>query len=236
MAQDTSPTDATAHPVGPADDLPGPVDAVKPRLRGWIHAINFPIVVVAGILLTVSAPPTAPRVASLVFAITAALLFGTSAVYHLGTWRPSVKAALRRADHANIFLIIAGSYTPLAVIMLDTRAATILLAVVWSGAALGITARMIWLGAPRWIYTPVYIALGWVAVGYMPTFWNLGFSDVVWLVALGGLAYTVGAVMYATKRPNPVPRWFGFHELFHAGTVIGFWCHFAAVAVALNTL
>lgn len=236
MAQDTSPTDATAHPVGPADDLPGPVDAVKPRLRGWIHAINFPLVVVAGILLTVSAPPTAPRVACLVFAITAALLFGTSAVYHLGNWRLSVKAALRRADHANIFLIIAGSYTPLAVLMLDTRAAAILLAIVWSGAALGITARMIWLGAPRWIYTPVYIALGWVAVGYMPTFWRLGYSDVVWLVALGGLAYTVGAVMYATKRPNPVPRWFGFHELFHAGTVVGFWCHFAAVVVALNTL
>ena len=99
MAQDTSPTDAAAPPVGPAGNLPSPVDAVKPRLRGWIHAINFPLVVVAGTLLTVAAPPTAPRVACLVFAITAALLFGTSAVYHLGNWRPSVKAALRRADH-----------------------------------------------------------------------------------------------------------------------------------------
>ena len=213
-----------------------PTAPAKPRLRGWLHAVMAPLALVGSIVLVATAPTTTGRVTSAIFGFTAVLMFGTSAVYHLGNWRPSVKAALRRADHANIFLIIAGSYTPLAVLMLDTRAATILLAIVWSGAALGITARMIWLGAPRWIYTPVYIALGWVAVGYMPTFWRLGFSDVVWLVALGGLAYTVGAVMYATKRPNPVPRWFGFHELFHAGTVVGFWCHFAAVVVALNTL
>lgn len=236
MAYETSPTDLTALPQTATDGTSAIVEETKPRLRGWVHAVNFPLAVIGGILLTMSAPATAPRVACLIFAITAASLFGTSAVYHLGPWRPPVKAALRRADHSNIFLIIAGSYTPLAVLMLDTRGATILLVIVWVGAALGLTARMIWLTAPRWIYTPVYLALGWVAVGYMPTFWKAGFQEPVWLVAVGGLAYTLGAVMYALKRPNPFPGWFGFHELFHVGTVIGFWCHFAAVVVALGQL
>lgn len=209
---------------------------LKPRLRGWIHAVNFPLAVLGGVLLTIAAPPTAPRVACLVLAITAAALFGTSAVYHLGSWGPAAKAGLRRADHSNIFLIIAGTYTPLAVLLLDTRGATILLAIVWTGALLGIAARMIWLSAPRWIYTPVYVALGWVAVGYLPTFARTGSATVVWLIAIGGLAYTLGAVVYALKRPDLAPRWFGFHELFHVGTVIGYWCHFAAVAVALTLL
>lgn len=209
------------------------VEAVKPRLRGWIHAGTAPLAVIGGTILTALTPPTAPRVAVLIFAITAVLLFGTSAVYHRGTWGPTAQAALRRADHANIFLIIAGTYTPLAILLLDTRTATILLVIVWSGALLGLAARMLWLGAPRWVYTPVYIALGWVAVGFMKQFWDTGGPAVVWLVALGGLAYTGGAVVYALKRPNPSPRWFGFHEIFHVGTVIGFWCHFAAVAVAV---
>lgn len=209
------------------------VEAVKPRLRGWIHAGTAPLAVIGGTILTALTPPTGPRVAVLIFAITAVLLFGTSAVYHRGTWGPTTQAALRRADHANIFLIIAGTYTPLAILLLDTRTATILLVIVWSGALLGLAARMLWLGAPRWVYTPVYIALGWVAVGFMKQFWDTGGPAVVWLVALGGLAYTGGAVVYALKRPNPSPRWFGFHEIFHVGTVIGFWCHFAAVAVAV---
>lgn len=209
------------------------VEAVKPRLRGWIHAGTAPLAVIGGAILTALAPPTAPRVAVLIFAITAVLLFGTSAVYHRGTWGPTAQAALRRADHANIFLIIAGTYTPLAILLLDTRTATVLLVVVWSGALLGLAARMLWLGAPRWVYTPVYIALGWVAVGFMKQFWDAGGPAVVWLVALGGVAYTGGAIVYALKRPNPSPRWFGFHEIFHVGTVIGFWCHFAAVAVAV---
>lgn len=227
----------TTHPrsVGETVDAAteAVVEAVKPRLRGWIHAGTAPLAVIGGTILTALTPPTAPRVAVLIFAITAVLLFGTSAVYHRGTWGPTAQAALRRADHANIFLIIAGTYTPLAILLLDTRTATILLVVVWSGALLGLAARMLWLGAPRWVYTPVYIALGWVAVGFMKQFWESGGPAVVWLVALGGLAYTGGAIIYALKRPNPSPRWFGFHEIFHVGTVIGFWCHFAAVAVAV---
>lgn len=212
------------------------VEAVKPRLRGWVHAGTAPLAIIGGAILTALAPATAPRVAVLVFAITAALLFGTSAVYHRGTWSDRTRAALRRADHANIFLIIAGTYTPLAVLLLEKRTATILLIIVWGGALLGLAARMLWLGAPRWVYTPVYLALGWVAVGFMKQFWDAGGPSVVWLVAVGGLAYTLGAVVYAAKRPDPSPVWFGFHEIFHVGTVIGFWCHFAAVAIAVSQI
>lgn len=229
--------DALSDAVDTVTDAVGSVvEAVKPRLRGWIHAGTFPLAVVAGIVLTVLAPPTAPRVACAVFAVTAALLFGTSAVYHRGTWSPRTAALLRRADHSNIFLIIAGTYTPLAVILLPPTTARVLLIIVWTGAALGLAARIIWLNAPRWVYTPIYVALGWVAVGYMGEFWRTGGPAIVWLVAVGGLAYTLGAVVYALKRPNLSPRWFGFHELFHVGTVIGFWCHYAAILLAVLRL
>lgn len=209
------------------------LDSVKPRLRGWIHAGTFPVALVASIVLVVLAPPVAGKVACAIFGLSACLLFGTSAVYHRGTWSPRVAGILRRADHSNIFLIIAGTYTPLAVLLLPKQTATVLLIVVWSGALLGLAARIIWLGAPRWVYVPIYVALGWVAVGYMPQFWTTpGGPAIVWLVAIGGLAYTLGAVVYGLKRPNPSPRWFGFHEIFHVLTVVGFGCHYAAIMIA----
>lgn len=216
-----------------AEGVSGALDAIKPKLRGWIHAGTFPLALAAGIVLIVLAPPIAPKVASVVFAISSWLLFGTSAVYHLGNWRPGVKAGLRRWDHSNIFLIIAGTYTPLAVMLLPKSTATLLLVIVWSGALLGLAARMIWLSAPRWLYVPVYIALGWVAVWFLPEFWRSGGPAIVWLVAAGGLAYTLGAVVYGLKRPNPSPKYFGFHEIFHTFTVIGFACHFVAVMMAV---
>jgi hemolysin III len=205
---------------------------LKPRLRGWIHAVTAPLALVAAVVLVVLAPPVAEKVAAAVFGLTAVLLFGTSAVYHRGTWSPRVAAALRRLDHSNIFLIIAGTYTPLAVTLLDPRTATTLLAIVWGGAVAGLLARVLWMDAPRWVYVPVYVALGWVAVAYMGQFAATGGLAVVWLVAGGGLAYTVGAVVYGTKRPDPSPRWFGFHEIFHALTVVGFGCHTAAIFIA----
>ena len=143
---------------------------------------------------------------------------------------------LRRADHSNIFLIIAGSFTPLAVLLLSTSGATILLTIVWVGAVLGLIARIVWLNAPRWVYTPIYLALGWVAVGYMGEFWRGGSPTVVYLICVGGLAYTLGAIVYAMKRPRLSQTWFGFHELFHVGTVIGWGCHYAAILVAVITL
>jgi len=206
--------------------------AIKPRLRGWIHAGIAPFVLAASIVLVVLAPPLAPRVAAAVFGLSAVLLFGTSAVYHRGSWSPRVAAVLRRLDHTNIFLIIAGTYTPLAVLLLEESVARTLLIIVWSGALVGLLMRIFWLGAPRWLYVPIYVALGWVALAYVGQFGATGGPVIVWLILGGGLAYTVGAVVYGTKRPDPSPTWFGFHEIFHALTVVGYACHLVAVFVA----
>src|SRR5699024_3885205 len=193
----------------------------------------FPTTLVIGLLLVAVGETFATRLACAVFVLTAGMLFGISAVYHRGTWTPQRAIMLRRFDHANIFLIIAGTYTPIAVTLLAPRQALTLLLIAWGGALVGVCFRLFWTAAPRWIYVPAYIALGWVAVFYMPALHAGGGWPVVWLLVIGGLAYTAGAVMYALKRPNPSPAWFGFHENFHAGTRIGFGCRFAAVAGAL---
>ncbi|WP_337062098.1 PAQR family membrane homeostasis protein TrhA [Kineococcus sp. G2] len=204
----------------------------KPRLRGWLHACAFPAAVAAGGALVALAPTRAARAAAGVFTGTAALLFGTSAVYHRGTWSPRAAQVLRRLDHSNIFLVIAGTYTPLAVTTMPRSEARSLLTLVWAGAAAGVAFRVLWLSAPRWLYTPVYVALGWVAVGHLGDFARGGGRSVAALVAAGGVLYSAGAVVYALKRPNPSPRWFGFHEVFHACTVAGFACHSTAIAIA----
>lgn len=211
-------------------------DAVKPKLRGWIHAGTFPLALLASIVLAVLAPAGAARISCIVFGISACLLFGTSAVYHRGTWSDKVAGILRRADHSNIFLIIAGTYTPLAVLLLPEQTAKILLITVWSGALLGLGARIIWLNAPRWVYVPIYLALGWVAVWFMPAFLENGGPAILWLVIAGGAAYTAGAIIYGLKKPNPSPRWFGFHEIFHILTVIGYGCHYVAILLAVLQL
>ena len=209
---------------------------LKPRLRGWIHAGVSPFVLAAGVVLVALSPRADIRLANTVFAISAVLLFGTSAFYHRGNWSPRTTAVLRRLDHTNIFLIIAGSYTPLAVLLLPAPTARTLLLIVWSGALVGLLMRVFWLGAPRWLYTPIYVALGWVAVAFLPQFYKTGGPAVVWLVIAGGLAYTIGAVVYGTKWPNPSPRWFGFHEIFHALTVAGYTGHYVAVSIATYSL
>ncbi|MCM0640729.1 PAQR family membrane homeostasis protein TrhA [Cellulomonas wangsupingiae] len=231
-ADDAGPVERAVDAVG--DAVEAAVDAIKPRLRGWVHAGASPIVLVASIALVAASPTAAARWANTVFGVSAVLLFGTSAVYHRGTWSPRTAAVLRRLDHTNIFLIIAGTYTPLAALLLAPGTARTLLLIVWSGALLGLLARNFWLDAPRWVYVPIYLALGWVAVGYFPLFWRTGGPVIVWLIAVGGLAYTVGAIVYALKRPNPSPRWFGFHEIFHVLTVVGYGSHFVAVAIATS--
>ena len=208
-------------------------EVVKPKLRGWIHAGMAPLSLAAGIVLVAAAPTTAGRISGAVFGLSAILLFGTSAVYHRGHWSPRVSAVLRRMDHTNIFLIIAGTYTPLAVMLLDWPTNRNLLIVVWSGAVAGLLARIFWLDAPRWVYTPIYVALGWVAVWFLPQFARSGGAGVLWLVIVGGVAYTLGAVVYGMKRPNPSPRWFGFHEIFHSLTVVGYVCHYIAASIAI---
>ncbi|WP_153397930.1 PAQR family membrane homeostasis protein TrhA [Ornithinicoccus halotolerans] len=216
-----------AHAVGDA------AQAMKPHLRGWLHLGMAPVALVAGLVLVALAPTTPARVAAAVFGLTAVLLFGTSALYHRGTWNPKAARLLKRLDHANIFLIIAGTYTPFAVLLLPPGEGRVLLWVVWTGALGGVAFRILWVGAPRWLYTPVYVALGWVAVFYLGHFLEAGGPWVLGLITAGGVLYTLGAVVYGTKRPNPSPQWFGFHEVFHACTVAAFIAHYVAASLAV---
>jgi hemolysin III len=206
--------------------------SAKPRLRGWLHAGTFPVSVVAGIVLVVLAHGTAATLATGVYAASAALLFGISAIYHRGQWSPRAERRLKRLDHSNIFLIIAGTYTPFSVILLRHDGGTTLLWIVWAAALGGIAFRVLWVGAPRWLYTPVYLALGWVAVFYLGALLRTGGPAVVTLLAIGGGLYSAGGVVYATKKPNPSPRWFGFHEVFHTLTLAAYVVHYVAISIA----
>lgn len=205
-----------------------------PLLRGWLHLVTAPLALIGGIALIVLSPSPSVRVALIVFTLTAVALFTVSAIYHIGSWLPPTKAALRRADHSNIFLIIAGTYTPLSLILLPADQARTLLIIVWSGAIAGVLIRNFWLGAPRWIYVPIYLALGWVAVFYLPAFAAAG-GLVLGLVVAGGVLYSVGAGVYALKWPEISPKWFGFHELFHSFTILAFVAHFGAIAIVATT-
>jgi hemolysin III len=216
---------ADVHAITPGAALA----RAKPKLRGWLHAGTFPVAVAGGIVLVSVADTAKARLACAVFALTAAMLFGTSGLYHRGNWGPRGEAILRRLDHANIFLIIAGTYTPFSIILFGVD--TPLLWVVWAGALAGICFRVFWLGAPRWLYTPVYVALGWAAVFYIPDFLREGGVAVLVLIIVGGALYSLGAVVYGLKRPDPSPRWFGFHEVFHAFTLAAFTTHYIGVSM-----
>ena len=206
----------------------------KPTWRGWIHAVTAPIAAVAGLVLVALADGPEARWASVVFALTSILLFGNSALYHRVDWSPRVKLALKRVDHANIFLLIAGTYTPLSLLALPPAQGRVLLAVVWAGALLGIAFRVFWIGAPRWLYVVIYLGLGWAAVAFFVPLFTANAAMMV-LVAIGGLLYTLGAVVYGMKRPNPFPGRFGFHEIFHTCTVLAFLCHWTAtLLIALH--
>ncbi|MCD2170333.1 MULTISPECIES: hemolysin III family protein [Microbacterium] len=200
---------------------------MKPTWRGWIHAGTFPVAIVAGIVLIALAQGTPAKWAAAVFMVTSMLLFGNSALYHRFTWKPKMLAVLKRIDHANIFLLIAGTYTPLAVLALPTPKTTLLLSIVWGGAILGILFRVFWINAPRWLYVALYLALGWAAVMYLGDLLAANVAMMV-LVVVGGLLYTAGAIVYALKKPNPWPGHFGFHEIFHVCTVLAFLCHWTA--------
>lgn len=206
----------------------------KPAWRGWIHAATFPITIAAGIVLIVLAHGTVAKWAAAVFMACSMILFGISALYHRFNWKPKTKQVFRRLDHANIFLLIAGTYTPIALLALPREKGLILLIAVWAGALLGIGFRVFWIGAPRWLYVLLYVALGWAAVMYVVDIAHANIAAMV-LVIVGGLLYTVGAVVYGFKRPNPVPGIFGFHEIFHSLTVLAFLCHWtAALLLALD--
>ncbi|WP_438828539.1 PAQR family membrane homeostasis protein TrhA [Streptomyces hesseae] len=203
----------------------------KPRLRGWLHAGMFPAVLISGVFLTALADSTRGRIACAIYVLSACLLFGISALYHRGNWSPRVAGVLRRLDHANIFLIIAGTYTPLTMLLVPGGRGRLLLWAVWIAAAAGIAFRVFWVGAPRWLYLPCYIAMGWAAVFFLPDFLRKGGIAVLVLVIVGGLLYSVGGVIYGIKRPNPSPRWFGFHEVFHSLTLAAFITHYVGISL-----
>ena len=211
-------------------------DEVKPTWRGWIHAGTFPVAIVAGIVLIAVAQGAPAKWAAAVFMASSLLLFGNSALYHRFSWKPLTRAILKRIDHANILLLIAGTYTPIAVLALPPEKGTLLLILVWSGAFLGILFRVFWIGAPRWLYVALYLALGWAAVMYLADLFAVN-PVMMALVIIGGLLYTGGAIIYAMKRPNPWPGHFGFHEIFHVCTVLAFLCHWTAcLLIALKPL
>ncbi|MGO3757654.1 MAG: PAQR family membrane homeostasis protein TrhA [Agrococcus casei] len=207
----------------------------KPSARGWIHAITLPVALFAGLVLVAISETPAARWSTAVFAASGVILFGMSALYHRFNWTPKSKAALRRLDHANIFILIAGTYTPMAMLALPFPKSVILLSLVWGGAVIGILLRVFILNTPRWLYVALYLLLGWAAVMYMVDLFTFSPAMAI-LIIVGGLAYSVGAVAYALKRPNPSPKHFGFHEIFHTLTVVAWGCHWASVLVATLTV
>ncbi|MFE0673459.1 hemolysin III family protein [Streptomyces sp. NPDC058867] len=220
---------ALADP-GRATRAEDPVSVPRPRLRGRLHAAAAPLVLAAGIVLIALAPAGPVRVAAVVYAATGFVLFATSAVYHLGAWGLRAELALRRVDHTNIFLIIAGSYTPIAVAALTGLEQAAILAWVWTGAAMGIVLRLGSRTVPRALTTSFYIALGWSVI---PVLGSL-FADSTAagaLIVVGGGLYTVGGIVYAAKWPDPSPRWFGFHELFHLFTIAAWTCQYIGIAL-----
>ena len=217
---------------------------IKPKLRGWLHLGTVPLALAGGIVLIVLSPTPTTRLGSIVFACSAVLLFTVSAIYHTGTWSPRTWAFLRRFDHSNVFILIAGSYTPITLILLEGTQQVALLVTVWSAAILGVLFRIFWTDAPRWLYTPIYIAMGWAAVFFIPGFIDgaterLGTGTAVGvlvLIAAGGVLYTLGGAVYGFKFPDPSPRFFGFHEVFHSFTVLAFATHYVGVSMATYSL
>lgn len=210
---------------------------VKPRMRGWLHFWSFVGAIAAcATMIAVSAALVggAAALATSVYSVTILGLFGTSALYHRHTWATArSRAIMKRLDHSMIFLFIAGTYTPVAVLAMDTTTTRWVLIVVWAGALAGIVLKTVWPHAPSWVGVPIYIALGWVAVFVIPDMLAVGGVAALVLLLVGGGLYTVGAVFYATKWPNPWPRTFGYHEFFHAATVLAAVCHHIAIWLVL---
>jgi hemolysin III len=220
-----------ATPPGvPAQAAANPEVAGKPRLRGVSHQYAFFASLASGTMLVLLAATTTASVAAAIYAASVSALFGVSALYHRRTWTPVARRRMRRLDHAMIFLLIAGTYTPVGLLVLKGTLATVVLAVVWGGAVAGIVLELAWTKAPRWLGGAVYLALGWVAIVAMPQlFARLGVAGALLLVA-GGLAYSAGAAVYALRRPDPAPAIFGYHEVFHLLVIAGVAAHLLAIS------
>ena len=224
------PDDLVEHPIASAAAL------LKPRMRGWLHAYAAVISLITGAtLVTVAsiARGASVGVATLLYSLTVTALFSTSASYHRITWAPRGRAVMKRLDHSMIFVFIAGTYTALAVLAMPRPQAQIVLAVVWLGALGGVVLKVAWPHAPSWVGVPCYVGLGWVAVFVLPQLLEHGGVAAFVLLVVGGALYTVGGVVYATHWPDPSPRTFGYHEVFHLCTILAAVCHYLAIWFAL---
>lgn len=203
---------------------------IKPHLRGWLHAATAPLSFISFLVLLVIADDVLVRAGVAVYMVSALALFTCSALYHTRSWSDEATIVWKRVDHANIFVLIAGSYTPFSLLLLDTRQAVTMLVLVWGGATAGVLFRVFWVGAPRWAYVPLYVLLGWAAVLYWGDFSANAPTSVLVLMIVGGGLYTLGALVYGFKWPDPYPRWFGFHEVFHTLTIGAFVVHYIGVS------
>ncbi len=202
---------------------------VKPTLRGVSHLVAFFVAIVAGPLLVAQATTTLARVTSSIYAVSLVALFGCSALLHRGHWSPQALPWFRRLDHSMIFVFIAGTYTPVTALSLSAGLAQAILAAVWTGTVAGVAVTVFWIDAPRWITAGCYVVVGWIAVLAIPALWNALGAGPFALLAIGGLLYTVGAVVYARRRPDPVPAVFGYHEVFHALVIAAVVCHYTLI-------
>ena len=222
--------------TSPTDALVAVVVELKPRLRGWLHAYAAVISIGSGVVLVVVAALMRGGKAgatTAVYAVTVTLLFGTSALYHRLSWSPRAHLLMKRLDHSMIFVFIAGTYTPIATLTLPRGSAVAVLVVVWTGAVFGVLLQSAWPTSPRWLAVPCYVALGWVAVFVMPQMLHNAGVAALTLIVAGGAIYTLGAVVYGVKKPNPVPGVFGFHEVFHLCTLVAATCHYVAIWLAV---
>jgi hemolysin III len=214
--------------------LAGESPEVRPRWRGASHEIAAFAFPVLGVVLVAVAHTTAARWAALVYSVGVTLMYATSACYHRGHWSPSVRRRLRRLDHSMILVGIAATYTPIAVVGLDTRSARILLGVVWPLALAGIVVQMLWLHAPRWLVAGLYVVIGWTALAFVPVLWHRLGAITFALVLGGGVVYSVGALVYSARKPDPKPTVFGFHEVFHALVIAAGLMFYVAVARVIS--
>jgi hemolysin III len=213
--------------TGPSMAIEPPV---RPRLRGVLHAAAFFVACVVGVVFVIAAREGRVEVGAAVFAGSVAAMLAASALYHRILWGPRARLWMRRVDHAGIYLLIAGTYTPVGLLSLRGATQKVVLAIVWGGAAAATLAKFCWVHAPKWVSAVLGLGLGWAGVAAMPQVaQNAGIAAVV-LLAVGGLAYTAGAIVYARRRPDPAPTVFGYHELFHALTLVALVCQYVAIA------
>ncbi len=205
-------------------------ERVKPRLRGVLHQWAFFLAIPLGVVLVVVTETTRARIAAAVFAASVVLMFGASALYHIPEWAPRPRAWLRRLDHAGIYCLIAGTYTPVGLFVLHGTWQTAVLAIVWAGAGTAIFIRLFWVTAPKWLSAVVAILLGWVGVVALPKIVSGAGWGCMFLILGGGILYSLGAVVYATRRPDPWPAVFGYHELFHLMVIVAVALQYAAIA------